>query len=143
MSSPAESVFYTHSAVRSPQSAVHSPQSIFYTDRDDNHLWSRMLSFRIKHSTLFCLHQTLQNISTVCVFLYYEAQKIQKQFEGIYFYDWIGTMKAKSKEETTNTRTKLNSLFSASALLLSVVCCPGSVALHFFTCNSKFKNIIE
>ena len=32
-------------------------------------------------------------------------------------------MKAKSKEETTNTRTKLNSLFSASALLLSVVCC--------------------
>ena len=91
--------------------------------RDDNHLWSRMLSFRIKHSTLFCLHQTLQNISTVCVFLYYEAQKIQKQFEGIYFYDWIGTMKAKSKEETTNTRTKLNSLFSASALLLSVVCC--------------------
>ena len=82
-----------------------------------------MLSFRIKHSTLFCLHQTLQNISTVCVFLHYEAQKIQKQFEGIYFYDWIGTMKAKSKEETTNTRTKLNSLFSASALLLSVVCC--------------------
>ena len=32
-------------------------------------------------------------------------------------------MKAKSKEETTNRRTKLNSLFSASALLLSVVCC--------------------
>ena len=32
-------------------------------------------------------------------------------------------MKAKSKEETTNTRTKLNSLFSLSALLLSVMCC--------------------
>ena len=32
-------------------------------------------------------------------------------------------MKARSKEETTNRRTKLNSLFSASALLLSVVCC--------------------
>ena len=32
-------------------------------------------------------------------------------------------MKAKSNEETTNRRTKLNSLFSASALLLSVVCC--------------------
>ena len=32
-------------------------------------------------------------------------------------------MKAKSKEETTNTRAKLNSLFSASALFLSVVCC--------------------
>ena len=32
-------------------------------------------------------------------------------------------MKAKSKEERTNTRTKLNSLFSASALFLSVVCC--------------------
>ena len=32
-------------------------------------------------------------------------------------------MKAKSKEETTNRRTKLNSLFSASALLLSVACC--------------------
>ena len=32
-------------------------------------------------------------------------------------------MKAKSKEETANRRTKLNSLCSASVLLLSVVCC--------------------
>ena len=32
-------------------------------------------------------------------------------------------MKAKSKEETTNRTTKLNSFCSASALLLSVVCC--------------------
>ena len=32
-------------------------------------------------------------------------------------------MKAKSKEEMTSRTTKLNSLCSASALLLSVVCC--------------------
>ena len=32
-------------------------------------------------------------------------------------------MKAKSKEEMTSRTTKLNSLFSASGLLLSVVCC--------------------
>ena len=32
-------------------------------------------------------------------------------------------MKAKSKEEMTSRTTKLNSLCSASALLLSVICC--------------------